>query len=66
MGAEFLRNLKLYKMKKPKNNFVIFRVNDAERRVIQDHAKKQGKSVSSFMRDTFSTLIKQYTNESRI
>lgn len=52
--------------KKRKNNFVIFRVNDAERQVIQDHAKKQGKTMSSFVRDTFSSLIKQYTNETRI
>lgn len=53
-------------MKKPKNNFVIFRVNDAERKVIEDHAKKQGKSISSFVRDTFSSLVKQYTNETRL
>jgi uncharacterized protein (DUF1778 family) len=53
------------KENKPKNNFIIFRVTDKQREVIVDHAKKQGKTMSGFVRDTFSSILKNYTNETR-
>jgi uncharacterized protein (DUF1778 family) len=42
-----------------------FRVTDKQREVIVDHAKKQGKTMSGFVRDTFSSILKNYTNETR-
>lgn len=41
-------------------NLVVFRVNEAEKMMIQDAAIKEGKSVSEYCR---TTLLNQFSNK---
>jgi hypothetical protein len=51
---------------KRKNNFIIFRVSDEQKKFIQTHAKKNEMSSSAFVRNTFIQVIKTYSNEARV
>lgn len=60
-------SVKINQMKeKKKNNFIIFRVSDEQKKFIQSHAKKNDMSASAFVRNTFIQLIKTYSNDPRI
>jgi uncharacterized protein (DUF1778 family) len=66
MGAQCIRDKKQLLMKKEKNNFMIFRVSDDQRKAIETHAKRQDKTMSAFVRDTFIQVLKKYSNDKTI